>query len=54
MRVLTDLDGKVDSEEMADEEDDADGDEDDGQVHLAVAVARVDLGSSPTDAPEKR
>jgi hypothetical protein len=38
---------------VADEKDYADGDEDDGQVHLPMAVTRVDLGSSPTNPPEK-
>ena len=45
---------QVDPEHVTDEEDDADGDEHDGQVHLPVAVARVDLGSSLADTPAKK
>ena len=36
---------------MAEEKNDADGDKDHRQVHLSVAVARMDLSSSTTDTP---
>ena len=47
----THLNGQVDPEQVADQEDDTDGNQDDGQVHLAVAVAGVDLRAGPADTP---
>ena len=50
-KSLTDLNGEVESDQVAGEEDATDGDQHVGEIHLSVTLTQVDLGSSLANAP---